>query len=134
MKKRKHRRKFTCEQDVKEEIKNIFDWYDVWHFMPYMAGKGRAGIPDHIACVRGAFLAVEAKFGKNKLSYAQQQELDKIFASDGVAVVVNETNLDALEKLINLLVEYFSKRNRFHEWMAGISGPIVGRINYVPPE
>lgn len=103
MKRRKHKRTFKCEGDVKEEAKNIMKWHGVWFFMPHMAGKGRAGIPDIIMCVCGYFVAVETKFGDNTPTESQEDELEAIKASWGVAVVLNEKNIGKLEEIILLI-------------------------------
>lgn len=50
-----------------------------------------------MACVNGRFIAIECKAGNNKPTKLQQHNLDKISAAGGVALVINETNLDVLE-------------------------------------
>jgi Holliday junction resolvase len=64
---------------------------------------GRAGVPDIIACFKGHFLAIEAKAGKNKPTALQEREIANIQKAGGLAMVLNEDNLDLLEFLINHL-------------------------------
>ena len=93
----------TPEKKVKTKITKILDAHNVYHFSPFMAGMGRAGIPDIIACCDGHFLAIEAKAGTNKPTELQLRELKKIDVAGGCAMVVNEHNLDELVSTINEL-------------------------------
>lgn len=68
-----------------------------------MAGMGRSGVPDIIACFKGRFLAIEAKAGNNKPTPLQEREISKIQNCGGHAMVINEDNLDTLEFLIKQL-------------------------------
>jgi Holliday junction resolvase len=90
----------TREAKVKTSIKKLLDTHGVYHFSPYQAGMGRAGIPDIIACFKGQFLAIEAKAGKGKTTALQDRELARIIAAGGRAVVINEDNLRLLEIII----------------------------------
>lgn len=96
-------RKFACEKHVKKAIKEILNEYGAWHFMPNMSGLGRAGIPDVIACIRGTFLAIEAKFGGNHPTKPQEDEIHAINLAGGHAVVVDEKNLDDFRQLVQAL-------------------------------
>jgi Holliday junction resolvase len=64
---------------------------------------GRAGVPDIIICHRGLFVAVECKAGKGKTTALQERELAAIRKANGIAVVVNETNIDLVEKILNTI-------------------------------
>jgi Holliday junction resolvase len=90
----------TPEAKVKAKIKKILDDNGVYHFSPFQAGMGRAGIPDIVACFKGTFIGIEAKAGKNTPTMLQERELDKIRYSGGHAIVINEENLDTLEYLL----------------------------------
>ena len=89
-----------CEKDVKKEIKKILHARGIYEFSAMMNGFGRAGVPDIIACHKGRFIAIEAKFGKNKTTMAQDEELRLIKVSGGISMVINENNL---QDLINVL-------------------------------
>ena len=95
----------SSENLVKKQIKKILDQHKVYHFSPFMAGMGRAGIPDIIACCNGFFLGIEAKSGKNKATELQLRELERIRTAGGYAVVINEANMDELPNLLNKLME-----------------------------
>ena len=68
-----------------------------------MAGMGRSGVPDIIACFKNHFIAIEAKAGKNKPTALQEREINKIQTCGGHALVINENNLDTLEFLLDTI-------------------------------
>ena len=84
----------TPEHRVKEAVKKILRTSHTYFFMPPGTGYGRAGIPDIVACANGHFVAIECKAGKGKTTALQERELADIRAHGGVALVINETNLD----------------------------------------
>ena len=55
----------TPEGKVKASVKKILDELHVYHFSPFQAGMGRAGIPDIICCYNGRFIGIECKAGNN---------------------------------------------------------------------
>ena len=69
----------------------------MYNFMPATHGYGRSGVPDIIACFNGRFIAIETKAGKGTTTTLQERELDLIRKSGGVAMVINEENLDELK-------------------------------------
>ena len=69
----------------------------MYNFMPATHGYGRSGVPDIIACFNGRFIAIETKAGKGTTTTLQERELDLIRRSGGVAMVINEENLDELK-------------------------------------
>ena len=65
----------TPEGKVKSVVKRTLDELGVYHFSPFQAGMGRAGIPDIIACHKGQFVAFECKAGDNKPTALQEKEI-----------------------------------------------------------
>ncbi|MCH9735536.1 MAG: hypothetical protein K0U78_13455 [Actinomycetia bacterium] len=92
------------ERDVKARIKRVFKKYGIWYTMPHQAGYSQPGVPDFLACVRGHFLGVEAKFGKNKPTAMQHRQIAEIKQAGGTAIVVHDRNLDQFESLVYDLV------------------------------
>lgn len=90
----------TPEAKVKAKIKAILKEHNVYFAMPMGTGYGNSGVPDFLCCVGGQFLAIEAKAGKGIPTALQEKNLRDIQAAGGIAVVVNEDNLDWLNKLI----------------------------------
>jgi Holliday junction resolvase len=93
----------TPEAAVKKKVRAILDYFGVYYFSPATGGYGRSGVPDVIACYRGKFIAVEVKAGDNKPTALQERELSQIKKRGGVALVVNEKNLDELHDLLGSL-------------------------------
>jgi len=93
----------TPEKKVKLAVKKILDSLGIYHFSPFMAGMGRAGVPDIIACYNGRFLGIECKAGKGKTTALQDRELAAIDAAGGLTFVARETNLDELKETLTCL-------------------------------
>jgi Holliday junction resolvase len=93
----------TPESKVKAQVKALLDEYGAYHFPPNMGGYGRSGIPDIIACCKGRFVAVECKAGGNKPTALQLRELDRIKAAGGIALVLNEDNMEVLRSVLSSL-------------------------------
>lgn len=95
----------TPEGKVKDKVKKLLDRKGVYHFSPYMAGFGRAGVPDIIACVAGSFYAIECKAGSSKPTALQQKEMQKIVDAGGQVMVISETNIGQVEEYLNRMLE-----------------------------
>ena len=95
----------TPERKVKAQVADILKEYGVYYFFPPANGLGRAGIPDIIACAWGQFLAIECKAGKNQPTALQEFNLNNIDRCGGIALVINETNVDALKRMMGCTVE-----------------------------
>jgi hypothetical protein len=89
------------EAKVKKKVKATLDKLGAYYFMPFMGGYGAAGVPDIVACYKGRFLGIECKAGGNRTTALQVKNLNEIGKCGGVALVVNEDNVDQLEGIIN---------------------------------
>ncbi|NDB59188.1 VRR-NUC domain-containing protein [bacterium] len=90
----------TPEGKVKKQVKKILDDIGAYHFSPMTAGFGRSGVPDIIACVKGKFIGIECKAGKNEPTLLQKHNMKLINQSGGLSIVVNESNIEALLTLV----------------------------------
>lgn len=95
----------TPEAKVKEKIKKILKEHNVYFAMPMGTGYGNSGVPDFLCCVNGHFWAIEAKAGKGIPTALQEKNMRDIKAAGGLAMVVNENNLDYLSGAIKLMKE-----------------------------
>lgn len=93
----------TPEAKVKKKVAAILRKRGVYYFYPVTGGFGKSGVPDIIGSFRGWFIGIECKAGKNKPTDLQQHNIDAIIASGGVAVVINEENIQSVETLLNKL-------------------------------
>lgn len=94
----------TPEGKVKKQLKQQLDELGVYHFSPFQAGMGRAGIPDIIACCNGRFIAFECKAGNNKPTALQEKEMTAIRKARGMAYVINEANLADIKELLQWMM------------------------------
>ena len=52
--------------------------------------------PDIVGCHNGKFFGIECKAGRNRPTALQQKNLDDIKAKGGIALVINEDNIDSV--------------------------------------
>ena len=55
----------------------------VWFFKPYMAGRGKSGVPDYCLCIDGAFWALEIKRPGKEPTVLQDKRIREIRQSGG---------------------------------------------------
>jgi Holliday junction resolvase len=93
----------TPESKVKLSVVKLLRQHGVYFFFPATHGYGRSGVPDIVCCIKGKFLAIECKAGKNEPTALQQREILQIQQAGGMAMVVKEdlTLLDFLLKELN---------------------------------
>lgn len=90
----------TPEAKVKKQVKKILDDFGAYHFSPMMDGYGRSGVPDIIACYKGKFIGIECKAGDNKPTLLQLRNIENIKRNQGLAIVINEDNIESLLTLV----------------------------------
>lgn len=93
----------TPEAKVKKQIRTILEAQGVYYAMPMGTGYGNSGVPDFLCCVAGTFMAIEAKAGKGKTTALQDEHIAQIKAAQGVALVINEKNIDELVRMLQLI-------------------------------
>jgi len=91
----------TPEALVKKRIRKILEDSHTYFAMPIGTGYGNSGVPDFLVCYQGDFIAIEAKAGKGKTTALQDAHLAKIRGAGGIALVINEDNINELEELFN---------------------------------
>jgi len=90
----------TPEAKVKKQVKRILDIVGCYYFFPQTGGYGSSGVPDIVVCHKGKFIGIECKAGDNKLTELQKHNINLINNNKGLAIVVNESNI---EELITLM-------------------------------
>lgn len=91
----------TPESKVKKAVSKILDAREIYYFYPATHGYGRSGVPDIIACVNSVFVAIECKAGKGKTTALQDREIRRIRQAGGIAILINETNIEELTECLN---------------------------------
>lgn len=84
----------TPEAKVKKKVVAVLKKLGCYYFYPVTGGYGGSGVPDIIGSYYGKFFGIECKAGKNKPTPLQEKNLQEIIESGGIAVVVNEDNID----------------------------------------
>lgn len=93
----------TPEAAVKKQIRAILEAEGVYYAMPMGTGYGNSGVPDFLCCVAGKFMAIEAKAGKGRTTALQDAHIQRITIAQGVAMVINEQNIDSLTPLLRYM-------------------------------
>lgn len=90
----------TPEAKVKKQIRAMLDAHGVYYAMPIGSGFGNSGVPDFLCCVKGRFLAIEAKANGGKPTALQLANLEKIATCQGISRVIDEHSLLELKNLL----------------------------------
>lgn len=88
----------TPESKVKKRVKEILAQVGAYYAMPMGTGFGNSGVPDFLVCKSGLFYGIECKAGGNKPTALQLKNLDDIRKAGGIALVIDETNVETLRK------------------------------------
>lgn len=116
----------TKEGLVKKKIRDRLKKAGAYYTMPVMTGMATNGTPDFAVCHQGRYLAIEAKAGDGvptELQWARLREVDR---AGGDTMVINESNMDVLEKYLAApafgcvaIREYDSRRVQGHKFKTG---------------
>lgn len=93
----------TPESKVKKKVTTLLKSLGAYYFYPVTGGFGRSGVPDIVCCLNGNFVGIECKAGTNKATALQLKNLEEIRSAGGFSFVVNEDNLDALERVLRAM-------------------------------
>ncbi len=95
----------TPEKLVKAKVVAQLKTLGAYYFYPVTGGYGASGVPDVVGCYKGRFIGIECKANGNKPTALQQMNLDKIAAQGGIALVIDETNVNELKGMIENVLE-----------------------------
>ncbi len=90
----------TPEAKVKAKVVAQLKALDAYYFYPVTGGYGSSGVPDIVGCYNDVFFGIECKAGNNKPTALQQKNLDRIAANGGIALVINEQNLNEVTECL----------------------------------
>lgn len=88
----------TPESKVKKRVKEILKDMGAYYAMPQGTGFASSGVPDFLICKGGLFYGIECKANGNKPTALQLKHLDDIRKAGGIALVIDETNVETLRK------------------------------------
>ena len=90
----------TPEAKVKKTVVKHLKAMGAYYFYPVTGGYGGSGVPDIVGCYQGKFFGFECKAGKNTPTPLQEKNLRDIKKMGGIAVVVNEENMNSVGSLL----------------------------------
>jgi hypothetical protein len=113
----------TPEKKVKRKVVERLKARDAYYFYPVTGGYGASGVPDIVACYRGVFLGIEVKFdmNKNPPTRLQEKHLHDIDEAGGIALVIDDNNVDYLDEVLNELDEEALRAESIEEIIESIS-------------
>ena len=85
------------EKKVKQKVCAKLKELGVYYFYASTGGYGASGVPDIVACYKGTFIGIECKANGNKATALQQKHLREISMQQGIALIIDETNIEMLE-------------------------------------
>ena len=88
----------TPEGRVKAKVKKVLNELGAYYAMPVTNGFGNSGVPDFLVCLHGRFYGIECKANGGKPTLLQLKHLDDIQKAGGVALLIDETNVETLRK------------------------------------
>ena len=94
------------EKWVKQQVVKLLKDRGAYYFYPVASGYMSSGVPDIVVCYQGLFMGIECKAGSNKPTAIQEKNLQQIRDNKGVAMVVNEDNLVALQNFLDHMEEW----------------------------
>jgi hypothetical protein len=87
----------TPETKVKKKVREVLKALGAYYVMPVTGGFGNSGAPDFVVCLDGRFIGIECKAGKGKTTALQEKNLAQIRSAGGLAIVINEENINELK-------------------------------------
>jgi hypothetical protein len=85
----------------------------------YIGGQyANNGTPDILACLDGRFIGIEAKAGRGKPTALQVRALRVIDEAGGLALCINENNLDYLKECLSNVRQARSNWREFESILA----------------
>lgn len=90
----------TPEGKVKDKVVKQLKALGAYYFFPATGGYGKSGVPDVVGCYKGVFFGIECKAKPNKPTILQLKNLHEIDECDGIALVVDEDNVDHLTDIL----------------------------------
>ena len=90
----------TPEKRIKDKVVAQLKALGAYYFYPVTGGFGASGVPDIIVCYKGRFFGLECKANGNKPTKLQQLNIDKINDAGGIALVIDETNMNEVKTIL----------------------------------
>jgi hypothetical protein len=90
----------TPEKKVKRKVMEQLKVMKAYTVTPMTGGFGNSGVPDVLCCYEGRFIGIECKANGGKPTALQIHNLNSIEIAGGIALLINESNVDNLTDMI----------------------------------
>jgi hypothetical protein len=90
----------TPEKKVKRKVMEQLKMIKAYTVTPMTGGYGNSGVPDVLCCYEGRFIGIECKANGGKPTALQIHNLNSIEIAGGIALLINESNVDNLTDMI----------------------------------
>ena len=90
----------TPEKKVKRKVMAQLKEMKAYTVTPMTGGFGNSGVPDVLCCYKGRFVGIECKANGGKPTALQVHNLNSIEITGGIALLINESNVDHLTDMI----------------------------------
>jgi hypothetical protein len=88
----------TPEAKIKKKVRQVLAELGAYYAMPVTGGFGNSGVPDFLICFKSKFFGIECKANGNKTTALQDQHLESIRKAGGIALVVDDLNVNNLKE------------------------------------
>jgi len=103
------------ERYIKKKIMDYLKTLEDGYFFPYYpAVYGHSGVSDILGLYRGIFVAIEVKYGKNKVTKLQENFLMQVAQRGGLAIIAYSLEdvkkfFNALDNIDTNIMEHYNK-------------------------
>ena len=112
----------TPESKVKKKVHAMLKERGAYA-VNYIGGAyANNGTPDILVCYCGRFIGVECKAGRGKPTALQIKHLRDIDDAGGVALVINEKNIEYLTECLDVIQENRSPTSNYHLFASPLEG------------
>lgn len=106
----------TPEAKVKKKVVDRLKKAGAYYFYPVTGGYGNSGVFDVVACYHGFFIGIECKAGKGKPTKLQSLNAIQAKTTNGIVLLINELNIDDVNKTLEWIDEQTITANRPCVW------------------
>jgi len=92
------------ETQFKNQVQKYLNSINAYHVKQHGNRFTKSGVPDILVCLKGKFIGLELKVGKNKPSQLQLYNIDQIQKAGGVGMVLYPEGFEMLKILCEELI------------------------------
>ena len=93
----------AAEKNFENRLKKFLEDEGCWFVKFFANAYTKKGIPDILCCCNGHFIGIEVKAPNGKPSELQKWNIEKIYDSCGIGVVLYPDQFDDFKEMVNHL-------------------------------